>query len=259
MKHNLKQIVLSVLYGAYRLVSVLWRPQIVVSLMYHSVGPGSWEFSVKPEIFRKQIQYLSDKKFSFISTADISEWLNGGNRPPRRSVLITFDDGYKDFLTHALPILKEYKATGTLFIHGNRSGDMLGSSPELMSWEDIRQVQNFGIEIGDHSFSHPNLKHLSPEELRQELNMSGKTFRNELESKPYTFAYPGGKYNNSVKDFLRGSGYWTAFSINRGLISRSDDPLTLKRTGISQDTSWLEFKTRVTPASDWYEKIRKWI
>jgi len=253
----MKQLSFGVLYLFYRVISLVWQPRTVVALMYHSVSDEDWEFATPSEEFDRQIGYLRDQGFSCISVSDVAQWLRREKEIPRRSVLITFDDGYRDFYTSALPILRKYHSTATVFIHTNRSSDPLGNSIEVLSWEDVRAISRVGIEIGDHSHGHPNMKDLSALELEKEITVSKEKFQAELGLIPTTFAYPGGKFNATISSYLARSGYTSAFSISRGLLSRSDDPFTLRRFGLSRNVSWLEFKARLTPVSDWYEFLIK--
>lgn len=259
MKKIFKQIIFGILYLLYRIRFIFRQPQVVVALMYHSISNTDWEFATSPEDFERQIKYLKDQDFNFIQTKDLKEWLSGEKSLSKKSVLITFDDGYKDILGHALPILKKYGAAATVFIHSNRRPDELGNGLPLLSWEEIREFREADIEIGDHSFSHPNLKNLAPQELLEEFSSSKHAFQEHLGFQPHTFVYPGGKFSSTVIEILKNNGYTTAFTIDRGLIDVADNPFRLKRFGVSRETRWLEFKARLTPVNNWYEFLIKLI
>lgn len=234
-----------------------YHDPIVVALMYHSVSNAGGEFTVPPKHFSKQIGYLKNQQFHFLTIQELLEWYRGERTLPKKSVLITFDDGYKDFMENALPVLNKYSASAVMFVHANRLSEPLQNNIPLMSWEDIREAKARGIEIGDHSFSHPSLKTLNREELLQEIELAQRAFQEHLSFQPEAFAYPGGKFNQEVIDVLKEKNYTIAFSIDRGLIRTSDDMFRLKRFGLSRNTSWLEFKARLTPVSDWYEFLVK--
>jgi len=230
-------------------------PQEVVVLMYHSVGQEDWEFTVTPENFEKQIRYLKNRGYLFWDFRELKEFLTGRRNSIRQAVVVTFDDGYRDFVTNALPILRRYQIPALLLIHTDRSSYELGNQYPLMSWDDIKKVASQGVKIGCHSHSHPNMKQLSDEQLRQELEESAQMFREHLGFAPTLFAYPGGKFNASVIQMLKESGYTLGFTIDRGLVHKGDNPFTLKRNGISAHTSLLEFKVRTSHAGEWYEHI----
>ena len=253
MKRYVKQILFACLYGFYKIS--FWRPPIVVVLMYHSVSNWNWEFAVRPEVFEDQINHLYDQGFSFISSKDLGAWLAKVKELPPKSILVTFDDGYKDFVDNAWPILKKCDAQATLFIHANRSSDPLGNQIPLLDWEDLKKLSQAGVELGDHSYSHPNLKQMNRTEVENQIETSQAVFKEQVGFKPSIMAYPEGKFNQVLIECLKSYGYHLGFSIDRGLVYRNDDPFRLRRSGVTNKTTWLEFKARVTPMSDWYEYL----
>jgi peptidoglycan/xylan/chitin deacetylase (PgdA/CDA1 family) len=252
MKNLLKQTILGLLYIAWHLGLKKEQP-VIVALMYHSVSNALWKFAVSPEVFERQIVYLKSQDFQAITPDDLYEWQNSRRTLSKKSVLITFDDGYKD-LTHAASILHKHNMSATLFCHTNRSQE-LGNELPLLTWDEIKKLKESGIQIQDHSFSHPNLKDLNAEELSAEISHSKHLFQEHLSSQPSYFAYPGGKFNQQAIDLLKKSGYKGAYTIDRGLINKQDSPFRIKRFGVTRDTSWLEFKARLTPVNNWYEYI----
>lgn len=256
MKNRLKQLIFWVLRLTYFLGRLFGAPQEVVVLMYHSVGHGNWEFTVSPENFEKQIRYLKKKGYMFWDSQELGEFLGGQRKSTRRAVVITFDDGYRDFLTGALPVLKKYNVPALLFIHTNRSSDELRNTLPLLTWDDIVQASKEGVEIGSHSSAHPNVKLLSAEELNIDTETAEKEIQNNIGVMPKTYAYPGGKFNDSVIEVLRGREYRMAFTIDNGLIKLGDNPFRLHRVGVGRDTSQIEFKTRTSAANTWYNWIK---
>lgn len=257
LKRILKSGVFLVLFLLYKIVSPFLKKGEVVVLMYHSVGPGNWQFTIKPEIFRWQIEYLKDSGYSFISASELLSILKNHAPVPKRAVLLTFDDGYRDFKEYALPVLKEFNLPSIVFVHTNRSSDTLNNSLSLLNWVDIREIKQHRVEIGNHSNSHPDLKTLSSEELRSDIKKAESVFLNEISEQPRFFAFPGGRYNQNVVDCLRENNYEMAFTINPWLIKKEDDRLRLPRVGIIRETGQIEFMVRTTRANDWYQNIVK--
>ena len=227
----------------------------IVVLMYHSIDNINWEFAISPSTLEKQIKYLFDNKYKFLSSSDIYEIISGVTEAPRKGVLITFDDGYEDFIINAVPILNKYGARAIIFPHTDRLSNNLGNNIRLLSTVQISQLSKAGIEIGNHSHSHFDSKSLSNEEIEKELQKSEDIIEDIAGNRPLIFAYPGGKFDQRIINILKDRGYKIAFTIDRGLISKGDDSMRVKRFGISKKTSFLEFKARITIVSEWYEKI----
>ena len=234
-----------------RLLSVSGRP---VVLMYHSIGSSGWEFSVTPEMFDKQLAYLQKNGFKFLTAEELYELLVNKHPWPQRSVLATFDDGYRDFMTEAVPVLNKYKVPAAVFVHTNRSPERLRNNLPLLNWMELKVLAE-DFEIGSHSHSHPDLKTLSPEELDGELEKTEQVFVQELGYKPDILSYPGGRFSMNIAENLRKREYKLAFTINPGSVRKTSKPLALPRVGLSLDTSFAEFKARVNGAGDWYEYL----
>src|SRR3989344_6181795 len=249
-----KNIFLACLSGLLRVYNFFARESQIAVLMYHSVGRSGWEFSVFPEVFEKQMSYLRRNNYKFLTGKDLYDIILGKGNPAGKAAVITFDDGYQDFVTEAAPILDKYGIPAILFLHTDRSSDRLINDLPLLTWQEIRSLGG-KVDIGNHSHSHPDLKALSGEELNKELDQAEEVFVRELGHKPELLSYPGGRFSFSIAENLRKRGYKLAFTINPGLIGTKNDPLVLPRFGISVDTSFTEFKARVTGASNWYEMI----
>ncbi len=238
MKKVIRILMLTVLYVFYKVAGLFYKEKGLAVLMYHSVGNKKGPLVVTPENFVKQLKYLKSKSY-------------------HGKFLITFDDGYRDFMTTVWPILKKYDIPAMLFVHTNRSSENLGNDFSLLDWPQIQELKNSGVAIGNHSHQHLDMKQLSQEELEQEIKISEEIFRQELGQVPKTFAYPGGKYNRQVAEFLRQRGYQKAFTIDEGLAMPGDDPLKIKRIGISGNMGMFEFKIMLTRAFNWYQVVRK--
>lgn len=254
MKKTFKILILSVLWLIYKIIHPLFHREEIVVLMYHSVGRSNWKFSISPEMFERQIIYILRNNYKFLNAGNLLDILENRISRNMRAVSITFDDGYRDFMTEAVPILNKYKIPAILFVHTNRSPERLGNNLSLLSWPEIKSLSN-NFEIGSHAHSHPDLKILSEKELNEELDNVEQVFLHELGYKPQFFSYPGGRFNANIMENLRKRGYKLAFTINPGLIREGNNLLVLPRFGLSIDTSFTEFKARVSGAGSWYEKL----
>ncbi|MEK6578651.1 MAG: polysaccharide deacetylase family protein [Bdellovibrionota bacterium] len=256
MKKILKQLVLNVLYVLH---PILPDRKGIAILMYHAVDSSGWEFSITPEMFERQMRYLRDNKYTFLSLGQVVDMTDGKLPIPAKAVVVTFDDGYMSVATDAAPIAERYAIPVVLFIHTDQSQKELGNNLSLLDWEEIKKLRQEGFTIESHSHTHPNLKKLSREQIETDLKAVEETFLQNIGNKPKFFAYPGGKYSIEAVGSLRSSGYRGAFTINRGRVMVGDDPFQLKRNGMGRDTSWIEFLVRVSPANDLYERIVNFI
>lgn len=252
MKNILKQVVLYILW-TFRVL--LPNRGGVSILMYHGVDDSGWEFSVSPKMFQRQMQYLHEHKFTFLTLEQVVNILEGTDKLSISGVVITFDDGYKGVVTEAAPILERYRIPAELFIHTDRSQKELGNMLPLLSWEDIKYLHHKAFVIESHSATHPNLKTLSRDQISHELELVELDFQKHIEHKPTFFAYPGGKYSMDAIEELRSHGYKGACTINRGRVTLGDDPFQLKRNGQGRDISWIEFLVRTSHVNDSYERL----
>jgi len=228
-------------------------------LMYHWFRPKdvvsssrSPQLEITPELFERQMALLSRAGYRPVS---LGRALNAGGDEalPRRSVVITFDDGTLDFWDHAKPVLERYGFTATLFVVSGKVGgystwDRELGEPDrpLMSWDQIRQLQRDGFEIGSHTHSHRPLTELSEEAVRSELERSRRTLTDELGVAPQFLAYPRGFYTERHKRLAREAGYAGACAvILRWRDLWRSDPYALKRMSVKGVESMFRFKLRL--------------
>ena len=208
-------------------------------LCYHHVGeklPHSWPLlTVSPEIFRRQIAWLSANGYTGIHAADWLAWMQQGTALPEKPVLITFDDGYSDLVEQAIPVLEKSSFKATIFIVSQHMGGAstwdvpLGHpSRPLMSAEQVRECPSHGIEIGAHSRTHPDLRTLPDAALQTELE-GCRAELTELMGQPVnTLAYCFGFQNELVRK-RAGETYDLSFSAKPGLNAWRTDSTCLRR------------------------------
>jgi len=184
-------------------------------LVYHSIDNNNSNLSLAIDIFEKQLDYLNRIGFNTVSFDKIDE-----NK--KKQIIITFDDGYKDVLKFALPILKKYNFTAICFLVSNMIGkqnswDSLRhdfTPKNLMDTDDINEWINNGMYIGSHSHNHYDLTKLKKSELYKDLDFSKKTLEDKFGKKINNFCYPFGKVNKPVYDAVK-KKFKTAVTINR--------------------------------------------
>jgi peptidoglycan/xylan/chitin deacetylase (PgdA/CDA1 family) len=178
-------------------------------LMYHAIDSNQGDrLTVTPEKFAAQMAYLSTNGFSVVSLERaLLDLKSGTNRD--RSVVLTFDDGYRDFLTNALPVLESYKFPATMFVvtradeaHWQRNGD----KKPLLSKDDLKQIKDRGVSLGSHTATHCDLTSLTDDALTSELIESRDALA-DLGETFIPFAYPGGTFTQRERDAVERAGY----------------------------------------------------
>ena len=161
------------------------RPGVPI-LMYHEIAPASETSSrlaVPPEAFAEQMAYLHDAGFETVTAGRLAEIMAGpARRVPDRLVVLTFDDGFEDFHRQAMPVLDAYGYTATVFVTTGWVQDAgphaAGRRPgRMLSWSQIAEAAQAGLEVGAHSWQHPQLDQLRGSVLREELYASKSTPR----------------------------------------------------------------------------------
>ncbi len=187
-------------------------------------------------MFEHQLRFMCEEGYQAIALKDAIALIRSGEPIPEKRLLITFDDGYQNNLTHALPILKKYGFTATIFITTDRCGQMNdwpnqhASIPKLpmLSWDEIKTLDMEGIDIGAHTQSHPNLAEVDLRQAEAEIQGSQKILEDKLGHSVPHFAYPFGKYNDGVKAIVKQT-FQGAISTIPGRVNQHSDLYALKR------------------------------
>ena len=201
-------------------------------LIYHYIDELNYDsdtlrrsLTTPPEIFEEQIRTLIKNGYKVYTLYDLVDVLNGEKEINKKSFILTFDDGYKDFYTQAFPVLELYNLKSTNFLILN-SINLKGT---LKNWQ-IEELYYSGlVDFGSHSVSHVNLQALSKTEMEKEV-FDSKYQLEELLNIPIDFfSYPGGKYNSFTEELVNNAGYLAAVSTDLGIIQRKDSIFRLKR------------------------------
>ena len=218
-------------------------------LTYHSVGSRDHEMNVTVEEFGRQMEWLAHHA----EVVDLNAAAFG-----ERGVAITFDDGYRDTLTNAARIMAEYGLTGTVFVVAGRAGmrlahDIGRDSAELMTWDEIREIESMGWTIGGHSLTHQRLAALSPHDQRAEIRGCTHQLEDSLGHAIESFAYPYGSsldYDECSKRIVRECGYRLAVSNRYGPNFPGCDCWALRRLNIDRMDTLRSFAAKVQGSLD---------
>ena len=244
-------------FGIIFLVNFAQRKYSIPILMYHSVDPYAKKdnlLAITPASFKRQMRFLRNHNYNIVSLEEAARLIKDHKKTPARTIVITFDDGYKDNYTYAFSILKEFNIPATVFLIVNEIGRPQG---DRLSLDDIRIMQESGlVTFGSHTLSHPWLpKVLSEKTLKEEIGDSKKMLEEKLGTKVNTFCYPLGGFNDKVRKIVIDSGYSCAVASNPGRRFSDQDVFALKRLRISRSAGntfvfWLE-------TSGYYNMIRE--
>lgn len=190
----------------------------VVVLGYHRFEDRPRDtLAINPQTFREQMQTLKSSGIPVISLKDFLAWRKGEKAIPPRSALITIDDGYLSGYTVAWPILKELGYPFVMYIYTN----YVNVGGKSMTWEQLREMRDAGVEFGNHSASHDNMvrpKKLKggnyQEWLKNELFGSKQILESQLNVPITTFAFPYGIHNAQIREDALKNGYEAMFTVN---------------------------------------------
>lgn len=233
-------------------------------LMYHGINNTQQKThpyfgtSTCPHIFAQQMQLLYEDGYSTIDLPLAVSILRSECLVDKK-IVITFDDGRRDFYTHALPVLKQYQFTATLFVTAQFSSKALANEngKEYMTWSEIKDARNCGTWIGSHTVSHPELSALSPEQVRYELTESKNIIEDHLGEPIHSFSYPYAfpehdrKFVSFVRGCLQDCGYQNGVSTLIGTASTKHDPFFLPRLPVNSYDDERLFRAKLGGAYDW--------
>jgi len=226
-----------------------WGPEYRV-LTFHTVSPSRSEMtSVTPERFRNYLEILAQRAL-VLPLRQLAEGpcLRTSTRP---LIALTFDDGYADNRTHAMPLLLERSFSATFFLtaglidtreflpHDRAIGD---NASRLMTWQDVRELAEVGMEIGSHGLSHVRLHALTVNHLYSELHESKTRIERELRQPVSSFAFPFGRagdYDATAVEAARKAGYKLIATARYGSNRLGDTTGLLRRIDVSaSDNRW---------------------
>lgn len=198
-------------------------------LMYHHIKVYSKKDStteasldVSPSNFEDQVAYLYAKGYESIALDSLFE------ESTNKRIVITFDDGYKDVIDNALPILKRIGFQATVFLIVNNIG-----KDGYLSWDEIKVLEKEGWFFGSHTLNHKNLTTLSEESAKEEILESKRRLDLGLKKPVVFFAFPVGQFNEEIIKLVEDAGYQGAVTIISGKDNKAGDIYQLKRIRVS--------------------------
>lgn len=243
--------------------------------LYHSVtlDPPSWiaPLTVNPRTLAGHLDLIADSGLEVIPLRRLVAALHGGPPLPARSAVLTFDDGYIDFYSTVAPLLAErglpatlYITTGALHAPGRPADGGLFPPAPMLSWGQVEELDELGVEIGGHTRTHPQLDTLPGPRLRDEVVGCKRQLEDALGHPVTAFAYPHGYSSPAVCRLVQEAGWTSAAAVRNAFSSHRDDPLRIARLMVHADTGrerfrrWTEgSEARVAPFPEGF-RTRGW-
>jgi len=222
-------------------------------VMYHSVenSQGPAGIVVSPKSFAKQMDYLQKKHYKVLSLDELVSLIKEKKPMPRKSVVITFDDGYENNYLNAYPALKKYGFPATIFV----IVDLIGREGYL-TWDEISEMEKYGITVGSHTLDHTYLPGVPVEWQEHQIVESKKILEARLGHRVDYFVYPSGGFTEETKAIVKGAGYKGACSTNRGYQTLNKDEYELKRVRFKNTDSTPAFWAKLSGYYNFFKNPR---
>ena len=233
-------------------------------LTYHSIDDSGSIISTAPSVFRRQMKYLKDAGYEAITLGEMATRQKKGAPLSGKIVVLTFDDGFRNFYTEAFPVLSDHNFRATVFLvtdfcggHNDWSGNPKElPRSELLDWKEIRELDETGIEFGSHTKTHPDLTRLSTNDMTTEMLDSKAKISYALGRDVSTFAYPYGRSNVEVRRIAL-ENFDASCSTNLGKVSAGHDRASLNRIDTYYLSNQRLFEMLPTAAFDNYLFFRR--
>ena len=214
-------------------------------LMYHYISelpPDAdiyrRDLTVTPEHFEAQLGYLRDQGYQTVTLANVHATLTTGKPLPARPIVLTFDDGYKDAYTHALPLLQAYGFVGEFFVLATPAHY---EAPAYMTWAEMRTMADAGMSFQAHGRDHYDLTNRPYDFLVYQI-LGAKEAVEAHTDRPVTFfCYPSGRHDAAAEAVVESAGYLGAVTTAWGTELRLDNLYTWPRIRVKGAWGTAEF------------------
>lgn len=215
-------------------------------LLYHSVTEevtaGFRNWSLTPAMFAAHIHYLMEQKYNAIPITQLVRALRGEAKLPSKPIVLSFDDGLADFYTGALPALRHCGMPASLYVVTGFLGATSGwlqaegeAQRPMLTWEQLCEIERYGIEIGAHTHTHPQLDTLSEAAAWDEIARSKWQLEEYLGHRIESFAYPHGYHSAQVRQLVARAGFSSACAVKHALSAADADLYSLARVIVTND------------------------
>jgi peptidoglycan/xylan/chitin deacetylase (PgdA/CDA1 family) len=235
-------------------------------LMYHSISDKEadgrhpyFDTRTSPRVFENHMEHLSKNNYSVISPEAVVAKFAEGDFGNQKCVVITFDDGFRDFYTNAVPILSKYGFTATMYLPTAyiQQQTQTFKGMDCLSWNEVRELQRIGMQFGSHTVTHPVLKRISHSDLEAELGYSKQTIEQELGVGVTSFAYPYAfpeedrNFTQRLRGVLENAGYQNGVSTVIGSTHSPEEKFFMKRLPVNSWDDPLLLEAKLAGDYDW--------
>ena len=218
-------------------------------LCYHIVeSPHDPRMEISAETFVQQMDYLEMTGYTVIPLRDLYDYVAGKKDSlPRRSVVVTIDDGWRSTYTQVFPEMKKRHFPFTVFIYPR----IIGQTAYAMTWKQVKEMADAGVDIQSHSYSHPFLtrrRHSTLDDkqysewLHRELVESKRVLEKETGHTVSFLAYPYGDFDHHLAAAVSNAGYSAALTCAYGRVKQGSDPLRMKRMVVDKQMDFTTFR-----------------
>ena len=203
-----------------------------VVYMYHKFNVSKHpSTNIKLEQLENHLQELSKSKYNVRSLEYIIDSIINDIKLPENTIGISVDDADRSFLEVAWPLFKKFNFPVTLFVTTNTIANIKNN---YLTWDEIRLIQNEGVTIGSHSYSHSHLANFTSNQLLKEIENSNKIFMKEIGKIPNLFAYPYGELDIKFINILKEYNFKAAFGQHSGVINETSEIYFLPRFSLNE-------------------------
>ena len=205
----------------------------VNAFIYHRFDEEKYpSTNIASQIFKQQLEYLKTNEIEVIGLEEVAQRLHRGDDLPHHAVALSVDDGYQSFYDIALPIIEEFGYPVSLFVNTDAVGKR-----GYMSWAQLKDAQDRGVTIANHTASHPYMVESLEGETRQQwqrriyqdVETAQQALETHLDKTIDMFVYPYGEYSPEVVELIKGMGFMAAFAQQSGVIYEGSNRFLLPR------------------------------
>jgi peptidoglycan/xylan/chitin deacetylase (PgdA/CDA1 family) len=234
-------------------------------LMYHSISDNLfgkshpyYQINTSTEAFDRQMRWLRNQGYRTIDLCQLTDGLER-REDLTKTVVLSFDDGYRDFIDGAMPVLRQCGFSATIFLATGRIQDtpVRLNGAEYLTWQEVRELHAQGICFGSHTVTHPDMRSLGPEQIEYELGFSKEVIEQKLGVAVASFAYPFAfpeedrDFTRFLLDALENQGFQNGVTTVLGRASSKNSPYFLPRLPVNSWDDNAFLRAKLEGGYDW--------